>query len=145
MQIGVERAKVVESKRVLVVDDNETFRAAIQFLLQDGYEAHEVESASGALAKAEQTRPDLLVLAEGVVRANGVDLIQEFLARIPGAKILVIIDQVSSGFGQECVAAGAHGFLAKPLRIELVRDEVDALLSAKGKSVTIPLTVLNVR
>ncbi len=67
------------------------------------------------------------------------------MARIPDAKILVIIDQMSSGFDRECVAAGAHGVLAKPLRIELVRDKVDALLSAKKKSDTIPLSVLNVR
>jgi DNA-binding NarL/FixJ family response regulator len=141
---GVETAQVVKSKRVFVVDDNEISRAAIRFMLRDEYEAHELESATGALAKVKQMRPDLLVLAEGVIRANGLDLIQEFLTRIPEAKILVIIDQISSGFGQECVAAGAHGSLAKPLRTELVRDKVDALLSAKKKCVTIPLTVLNV-
>lgn len=145
MQIGIESAHVIESRRVFVVDDNEIFRSAIQFMLHDEYEAHEVESATGALAKAEQMKPDLLVLAEGVIRDNGFDLIQEYLARIPEAKILVVVDQISSGFGQQCVAAGAHGFLAKPLRIELVRDKVDALLSVKKKGGAIPLTVLNVR
>jgi CheY-like chemotaxis protein len=145
MQIGVELTKVVEGRRVFVVDDNEIIRAAIQFALHDEYETHELESATGALAKAERMKPDLLVLAEGVIRANGLDLIQEYLARIPDAKILVIIDQMSSGFDRECVAAGAHGVLAKPLRIELVRDKVDGLLGAKQKNVTSPLSVLNVR
>ena len=145
MQIGAEMTKVIEGRRIFVVDDNEIFRAAIQFALHDRYETHELESATGALAKAERMKPDLLVLAEDVVRANGLDLIQEYLARIPDAKILVIIDQMSSGFDRECVAAGAHGVLAKPLRIELVRDKVDALLSAKKKSDTNPLSVLNVR
>ena len=145
MQIGAEMAKVIENRRVFVVDDNEIFRSAIQFMLHDEYETHEVESATGALAKAERMKPDLLVVAEGVIRANGFDLIQEYLARIPNARILVVIDQISSGFGQQCLAAGAHGFLAKPLRIELVRDKVDALLSPKKKGVAMPLTVLNVR
>jgi DNA-binding NarL/FixJ family response regulator len=145
MQIGAEMTKVVEGRRIFVVDDNEIFRAAIQFALHDEYETHELESATGALAKAERMKPDLLVLAEDVIRANGLDLIQEYLARIPDAKILVIIDQISSGFDRECVAAGVHGVLAKPLRIELVRDKVDALLSAKKKSDTNPLSVLNVR
>lgn len=130
MQIGVRMAKAVERRRIFVVDDNEMFRAAIQYALHDAYETHELASATEALAKSERIRPDLLVLAEGVIRVNGLDLIQEFLARIPDAEILVIVDQISSGFGEECMAAGAHRFLAKPLRTEHVRDSVDALLSA---------------
>jgi len=145
MQIGVKVAKVIERRRVFVVDDNEAFRAAIEFMLHDEYEAHELASASETLAKAEQIRPDVLVLAEGVIRVNGLDLIQEFLARVPETKIIVIVDQISSGFGQECVAAGAHGFLAKPLRSELLRDKVDALLNARKKAVTMPRAVLNMR
>ncbi|MBI5012619.1 MAG: response regulator [Methylocystis sp.] len=145
MQIGVKVAKVIARRRVFVVDDNEAFRAAIEFMLHDEYEAHELTSATEALAKAEQMRPDLLVLAEGVIRVNGLDLIQEFLARVPETKIIVIVAQLSSGFGQECVAAGAHGFLANPLRIELLRDKVDALLNARKKAVTIPRAVLNMR
>jgi CheY-like chemotaxis protein len=145
MQIGVKVAKVIARRRVFVVDDNEAFRAAIEFMLHDEYEAHELTSATEALAKEEQMRPDLLVLAEGVIRVNGLDLIQEFLARVPETKIIVIVDQISSGFGQECVAAGAHGFLAKPLRSELLRDKVDALLSARKKAVTMPRAVLNMR
>lgn len=143
MQIGAKMARVIERKRVFVVDDNEDLRAAIQFTLHDDYEAHELASASETLAKAEHMQPDLLVVAEGVIRVNGLDLIPEFLARIPRAKILVIVYQVSSGFGQQCVAAGAHGFLAKPLRIERIRDRVDALLSARISPATIPESVLN--
>ncbi|HEY8125776.1 MAG TPA: response regulator [Methylocystis sp.] len=145
MQIGVRMTNVIERRRVFVVDDNEIIRTAIQSTLHDAYEAHELASATETLAKAERMKPDLLVLAEGVIRVNGLDLIQEFLARVPETKIIVIVDQISSGFGQKCVAAGAHGFLAKPLRIELVRDKVDALLSTKKKAIATPLTVLNLR
>ncbi|MGD9659389.1 MAG: response regulator, partial [Methylocystis sp.] len=135
--------KVIRSWRVFVVDDNENLQGAIQFMLRDGYEAHEIVSATGALTKAKQIRPDLLILAEGVIRVNGPDLIQEFLARIPEAKILVVVDQLSSGFGQICIAAGAHDFIAKPLRAELVRDKVEALLSAKKKAVATSRKVAN--
>ncbi|MBM3563384.1 MAG: response regulator [Alphaproteobacteria bacterium] len=143
MQIGVKMATVIERRHVFVVDDDENFRAAIQFTLHDDYEAHELASATETLAKAQQVQPDVLLLAEGVIRVNGLDLIQEFLARMPKTKILVIVYQASSGFGQECVAAGAHGFLAKPLRVERIRDRVDALLSAPKNSVTVPIAALN--
>jgi len=100
-------------------------------------------SATGALTLAKQMKPDLLVLAEGVIRVNGLDLIQEFLARLPEAGILIVVDQVSSGFGQTCIAAGAHDFLAKPLRAELVRDKVEALLGARKMAVNTSLKVAN--
>jgi DNA-binding NarL/FixJ family response regulator len=141
MKISTERTKVIERWRIFIIDDNEILRGAIR--LHDGFEAHELVSATGALSKAKQMKPDLLVLTEGVIRVNGTDLIQEFLARIPEAKILVVVDQVSSGFGPLCIAAGAHAFLAKPLRAEVVRDKVDALLNAKKKTVAAPLKVAN--
>jgi DNA-binding NtrC family response regulator len=144
MQIGVEMAKAIENRRIFIVDGDEIFRAAIQFMLHDEYEAHEVESAGAALAKIDQTRPDLIVVAENVLHQNGLDVIKEFLSRAPKARILVVIESLASGFGKQAMEAGAHGFLAKPLRIELVRDKVDALLSG-GKSVIIPLNVLTVR
>lgn len=142
MQIGVETATAVESKRVFVIDDDGVFRAAIQFMLHDEYEAHEVESISSALAKARDARPDLLIVAESVVRASGIGLLAKLLAQIPKARILAIVE--SNGYGEECIAAGAHGFLVKPLRVELVRAKADALLRSGGR-VFIPLAVLNVR
>ena len=55
-----------------------------------------------------------------------------------------VIESLASGLGKESLEAGAHGFLAKPLRVELIRNKVDALLSGR-KSVIIPLSVLTVR
>ncbi len=144
MQIGVEMAKALENKRVFIVDEDDVFRAAVQFMLHDDYEAHELASATGAVAKIKQSPPDLIVLAENVIRASGSDIIPEFLSCAPNARLLVIVEASSSGFGKQCLERGAHGFLAKPLRIELVRDKVDTLLRG-GRSVVIPLTVLSVR
>ncbi len=143
MQIGVEVEKAIENRRVFIVDEDDIFRAAIQFMLHDDYEAHEVASATNALAKISETAPDLIVLAENVIRANGRDVVEEFLSSAPDAKILVIVEASSSVFAKQCVEKGAHGFLAKPLRVELVRDKADALLRG-GRSVVIPLNVLNV-
>ncbi len=143
MQIGVEVEKALENRRVFIVDEDDIFRAAIQFMLHDDYEAHEVASATNALAKISETAPDLIVLAENVIRANGRDVVEEFLSSAPDAKILVIVEASSSVFAKQCVEKGAHGFLAKPLRVELVRDKADALLRG-GRSVVIPLNVLNV-
>jgi DNA-binding response OmpR family regulator len=144
MQIGVEMARAMENKRVFVVDDNEIIRAALQFMLHDEFEAHEVASAALAFEKAKTQPPDLVLLAQGVAKVEGFELLQRFRTEMPQAKILVVVDAADSAYGKECVASGAHGFLAKPLKIEFVRQKVDAMLG-RGSGVTIPLTVLNVR
>jgi CheY-like chemotaxis protein len=144
MQIGVELSKAVENKRIFVVDDDEIFRAALQFMLHDEYETHEISSVDAAIEKAREWKPDLILLAESVVRAQGLPVVQQLGSETGGAKILVVVDDVSNGFGDECVGAGAKGFLAKPLKIEFVRQKVDAVLG-RGTGVTIPLAVLNMR
>jgi DNA-binding NarL/FixJ family response regulator len=145
MQIGVEMSKALENKRVFVVDDNEIIRAALQFMLHDEFEAHEVASAESAFQKAKTQPPDLILISDGVLRAEGLELLGKVRAQIPSAKILVVVEAEATGYGKECVSSGAHGFLAKPLKIEFVRQKVDAMLGRKVGGVTIPLAVLNVR
>jgi DNA-binding response OmpR family regulator len=145
MQIGVEMSKALENKRVFVVDDDEITRAALQFMLHDEFEAHEVPDIGFAFQKAKTQPPDLVLLSEAVVNADGLDLIEAIRVKMDGAKILIVVEAGNNAFGKECVAAGAHGYLAKPLKIEFVRKKVDVMLGRSVGGVTIPLTVLNVR
>lgn len=144
MQIGVEMSKALENKRVFVVDDNEIIRAALQFMLHDEFEAHEVASTAIAFEKAKSQPPDLVLLAESLPKAEGSGLFERFRSEMPTAKILVVVEAANAAYGKECVSAGAHGFLAKPLKIEFVRQKVDAMLGRSTGGVTIPLTVLTI-
>ncbi len=141
MQIGVETSRAVENKRIFVVDEDEIIRAALQFMLHDENETHEVASLDIAFQKATSQKPDLILLAESNLRAAGLPVLSEIAQRIPGAKVLVIVNSLKDGFGKEAVAAGAHGFIAKPLTIEFVRQKVDVLLGRR-QGLAIPLTVL---
>lgn len=53
MQIGVETSRVVENKRVFVVDDDEITRAVRQFMPQDESETHDLQSLGDAYKKGE--------------------------------------------------------------------------------------------
>jgi DNA-binding NtrC family response regulator len=141
MQIGVETSRAVENKRIFVVDDDEIIRAALQFMLHDEYETHEVASLAAAFDKSAAMKPDLLILSEGVVRAAGLAVLSDIPKRIPGAKTLVVVDKLDSGFGKEAQSSGAHGYFVKPLTVEFVRQKVDVLLGRR-QGVAIPLNVL---
>ncbi len=51
MQIGVETSKAVDQRRVFVVDDDEIIRAALQFMLHDEIETHELANPEEAYIK----------------------------------------------------------------------------------------------
>jgi len=141
MQIGVETSRAVENKRIFVVDDDEIIRAALQFMLHDEYETHEIASLDAALEKSTSYKPDLLIVSENVVKAAGLTILAEIPKRVAGVKVLVIVDSLQSGFGKESQAAGAHGYIVKPLTVEFVRQKVDVLLGRR-QGVAIPLNVL---
>jgi DNA-binding response OmpR family regulator len=131
MQIGVESSRAVENKRIFVVDEDEIFRAAIQFMLHDENEAHEVASLDEALTKAKTSVPDLIVLARAIVESKGLPILREITAAIPKVKLLIVADSEADELAKSCVKEGAHAVIAKPLKIETVRDKVDTLLGRK--------------
>ncbi|ACK52518.1 response regulator receiver protein [Methylocella silvestris BL2] len=141
MQIGVETSRAVENKRIFVVDDDEIIRAALQFMLHDENETHEVGSVQRAFEKLPDGKPDLLLLASSIVRSEGVGVLSDIKQKIPGAKILVIVESAGDEFGKQCLAAGAHSLLAKPLKLETVRERVDVLLGRRA-GFALPLSVL---
>jgi len=139
MQIGVETSRAVENKRVFVVHGDEIIRAALQFMLHDENEAHEVNSLADAYARGADRKVDLVLLDLAIVRQEGMAVLRTTKERLPGARILLVAERLDDAFAQQCLTAGADGVLATPLKLETVRRKVDALL---GRVSVTPLRVL---
>jgi len=144
MQIGVETSRAVENKRVFVVDSDEITRAALQFMLHDENETHELASLEDVFAKSGEWKPDLILLGMAIVRAKSTAVFGEIAARVPAAKVLVVADSAADALAQTCLKSGAHGILTKPLTVESVRRKVDALLGRLNAPL-IPLQVMTGR
>lgn len=141
MQIGVESSRSVENKRIFVVGGNEIDRAVLQFMLQDENETHELASLDAAFAKAHDWKPNLILLGLDLIKECGVGVVREVTSAIPGARILVVTESAADPQAQACLKSGAHGLLAKPFRVESVRERVDLML---GRGITdfIPVALL---
>ncbi len=131
MQIGVESSRAVENKRIFIVDEDEIFRAALQFMLHDENEAHEVPSLSDAMTKAETAKPDLILLSRAIVESKGLPILKDITGKIPGVKIIVVADSAQDDLARSTLREGAHALISKPLKIESVRDKVDQMLGRK--------------
>jgi CheY-like chemotaxis protein len=126
MQIGVEISRALENKRIFVIDSDEVTRAALQFMLHDENETHELASVAEAIAKSDGRQVDLVLLGRAIVRDQGAGVLDQITEQIPGAKVLLVAD--SAADVQSCLQFGAAGVLAKPLTVESVRLKVDAAL-----------------
>jgi CheY-like chemotaxis protein len=141
MQIGVEISRAVENKRIFVVESDEIIRSALQFMLHDENETHELATLELALAKGLEWKPDLILLGLAIVEEKGVAVLADIAQRLPGTKILIVAASDADPLAQACVKSGAHGILVKPLTIESVRYKVDVALG-RIKGPMIPLGVL---
>lgn len=143
MQIGVETAKAVDQRRVFVVDEDDITRAALQFMLHDEIETHELATPEDAYAKAvDWLQPHVILLGVSFLNQRGSALVGELAAKFPGVRILIVCDKSEEATAVEGIKAGAHGALVKPLTLESVRKKVDTILGRGGVAPIVQLSVL---
>lgn len=141
MQIGVDSEKAVDDRRVFVVDSDEITSAALQFMLHDEIETHELSSLDAAYAKAKDWPPAVLLLGIGIVKEKGIEILAEIRSRIADLKIILVAESATDPFAQDCLKNGVNSILPKPLTIEKARQKVDAQLGRKVK-LAIPVVAM---
>ncbi len=141
MQIGVDSERAVDNRRVFVVDSDEITSAALQFMLHDEIETHELASLDAAYAKAKDWKPDVLLLGIGIVKERGIEILAEIRSKIADLKIILVADSATDLLARECLQNGVNSILAKPLTIEKARQKVDAQLGRRVK-LSIPVQVV---
>lgn len=140
MQIGVETAKAVDNKRLFVVANDEVTRMALQFMLHDENETHDLPTLEAAFDKSVEWKPDLLLLGIDVVQERGIEVLALIRSRLAGTKILLVADTREDPLVTSCQGANPatmDGLLLKPLTVEDVRRKVDGLLGRKRASIPI--------
>jgi DNA-binding NarL/FixJ family response regulator len=102
--------------RVLVVDDHPVVRQMICKLLRREPEAEVVGqagSAKEALDKSKELRPDIVLLDLSLPDVTGFDAIPELKKACPSSQILLLSEHAATHIVEECLHAGAAGYLVK--------------------------------
>jgi CheY-like chemotaxis protein len=117
------------AKKILVVDDQPYLRDVHVLLLRAaGYEATALASATEALARMSDVRPDLILLDMAMPGMNG----RQFLARLRADAAWTALPVIlATGLGREALAPlddTATDVLAKPFSEETLLASVRRLL-----------------
>ena len=107
MQIGVETSKAVDQRRVFVIDHDEVTRAALQFMLHDEIETHELASLEEAYEKGtDWLKPDVMLLGVSFLKEKGVELVAELKAKFPRVRILIVCEKSDETTAVDGMKAG---------------------------------------
>ena len=118
------------SARILIVDDSSLARRRARGILEGGgYEVIEAEDGMAALEKYFIDRPDVVMLDLVMKGMYGIDVLTRLRQMDPDARVIVVSADVQSSSHELVEAAGAIGFLVKPLdeqaALALVRQTLE--------------------
>ncbi|MBD2105427.1 response regulator [Nodosilinea sp. FACHB-13] len=121
------------TKTILLIEDNPQNRYLAQFLLEHrGHKVLQAETGPEGLKLAAIARPDLILLD---IQLPGMDghAVARALKSDPQLKLIPIVAVTSYamvGDREKCLAAGAEGYIEKPIDPESFGDEVEQFLPA---------------
>jgi DNA-binding NarL/FixJ family response regulator len=124
----------VRSFRILVVDDSDRFRQFLVLSLRKRAEFQLVYEASDgleAVARAEELKPELILLDVGLPGVNGIEAGRRIRKISPNSKILFVSLESSADVVQEALRLGAQGYLLKADAGDELLPAVDAVLQGR--------------
>jgi PAS domain S-box-containing protein len=128
----IERARTPLSKwrRILVVDDEEDIRSSLAELLRvDGHDVSVASDGLEAIAIAEQSRFDVVLLDIGLPKLDGYQVAQTIRGKPWGQRLTLV---AVTGWGQDedrrrCRDAGFDHHLVKPVNLRSLRSLLAAV------------------
>jgi two-component system sensor histidine kinase RpfC len=128
---------------VLVADDNATNREVLGRILERaGHKAKLVAGGEAALDAIEQTRYDIVLLDRNMPDMGGLEVLKALRAMYPTESrvpTLIVSADVTPESRDECIDAGADGFLGKPIEASRLLIEVQRIAGAAASEAA-PIT-----
>jgi two-component system, sensor histidine kinase len=126
------------SNRILVVDDNQANRMIMAAMLEHfGFEMAEAATAEQALSMLSGGRFAAVMLDQTLPGMSGLEalkLIRAMPRPLADLPVIPVTGRVSPADKAAFAAAGANGFLEKPVNARAVREALNYALSASGKN-----------
>ncbi|GAP63092.1 MAG: hybrid sensor histidine kinase/response regulator [Ardenticatenia bacterium] len=127
------------ARKILYVEDNPANKMLVRRVLEaQGYEVIEADDGLSGIRKAQEVRPDLILMdinlpgMDGYEAATKIKSI-ETLKHVP---IVALTANVMQGDRERSLAAGCDGYLPKPIDIDQLIEQVEAFLAGKREEVS---------
>jgi two-component system response regulator NreC len=111
----------VNTLRIVLADDHVMLRDGLKSLVNaqpDMEVVGEADDGRAALAKAQELRPDVVVMDISMPELNGIQATEQLKGRSRGTKVLVLTAYDEVGYLRQLLQAGASGYVLKKAAAE---------------------------
>lgn len=136
--------KMEDKIRMIIVDDNQEMRENICSLLMFNKEISIVgQAASGeeAIKKAEDLRPDIVLMDINMPDMNGVEATQAILKRVPTTSVIMMSIEDGKEYLRKAFSIGARGYLIKPFSGEELNETIHRIFDMEQRRMVLHKTV----
>jgi DNA-binding NarL/FixJ family response regulator len=106
----------MKTLRILIADDHDLMRRGVKALLQSraGWEVcGEAHTGREAVSKAEELKPDVVILDISMPDLNGVDAAKRIRKASPDTEVLILSVHYSDQLIRDILEAGVRGYIVK--------------------------------
>ena len=116
--------------QILYIEDSDEARSLVRRLLSHKYVVLEAADPLNGLQLAEETQPSLILLDHNLPHMTGNEAATRLKKMLPDTPIVIVSGDLSVGARERALAAGAVGFISKPIDADFA-EQVDAYLNGK--------------
>lgn len=120
-------------QKVLIIDDNAAVRLILSGMLEElGHQVvGEAADADGAVKAYQALKPDFVTLDLSLSATGGPDgssVLDSLISTDAKARVIVISGNAQAKLRERLAAAGAKGFVAKPIQEEELKSAIEGAL-----------------
>ena len=116
--------------QILYIEDSDEARSLVRRLLSHKYVVLEAADPLNGLQLAEETQPSLILLDHNLRHMTGSEAATRLRKMLPDTPIVILSASISNGARERALAAGAVGFISKPID-DTFEEQVDAYLNGR--------------
>lgn len=117
--------------RILIVDDEESLRESLRFLLSSQYELYFAATGKEALRKFAATSPEVVLLDMRLPDFSGMDVLKHIKETDHSAEVIMVTAVNTVSRAVEAIKLGAYDYITKPFDIEAIQTIIAKVLEKK--------------
>jgi ATP-dependent Lon protease len=130
--LAVRILKMTREHKILVVDDEQMTRRNLEHVFKkEGYRVDTAESGTEALELLKKSPYDVIVTDLKMEKVDGLDVLQHAKALDPTTEVIIITGYATVTTAIEAMKKGSYHFLAKPLKLNEIRETIQRALFKK--------------
>jgi DNA-binding response OmpR family regulator len=127
---------MAQHKTLLIIDDDEDLRTALaeQLDLQDDFVVHQAQTGTEGAARAQELKPDLILLDVDLPDLNGREVCRQMRATGVTAPVIMLTAAVQDNDTIMGLEAGANDYVTKPFKFAVLLARIRAQLRVHEQS-----------